>query len=130
MSASDGEFPIAPQVEPYVPAAPKLVPGAGLEPARPNKGTPDFKSGAYHQFRHPGGLRIAALSGLFARRELEARRNLGRRCADDERDLLVWLEDQRGGIADLQLAVEVPGHPGVPADRVRVEIDGPLREEL
>jgi hypothetical protein len=31
------------------------MPGAGLEPARPARGTPDFKSGAYHQFRHPGG---------------------------------------------------------------------------
>jgi hypothetical protein len=30
------------------------MPGAGLEPARPIEGTPDFKSGAYHQFRHPG----------------------------------------------------------------------------
>src|SRR5439155_27246652 len=106
------------------------VPGAGLEPARPAKGTPDFKSGAYHQFRHPGGLRIAALSGLFARRELEARRNFGRRHADDERDLLVWLEDERRRVAGLLLAVEVPRHPGVPADRVRIEVDGPLREEL
>ena len=31
------------------------VPGEGVEPLRPREGTPDFKSGAYHQFRHPGG---------------------------------------------------------------------------
>jgi hypothetical protein len=35
------------------------VPGEGLEPSRPREGAPDFKSGAYDQFRHPGGPRVA-----------------------------------------------------------------------
>jgi hypothetical protein len=30
------------------------MPGEGLEPSRPLEGAPDFKSGAYSQFRHPG----------------------------------------------------------------------------
>jgi hypothetical protein len=46
------------------------MPEEGLEPSRPAKGTPDFKSGAYHQFRHPGGLRIAAVSASFAWRDV------------------------------------------------------------
>ena len=32
----------------------RLMPGEGVEPSRPRRGTPDFKSGAYRQFRHPG----------------------------------------------------------------------------
>ena len=36
------------------------MPGEGVEPSRPLKGTPDFKSGAYDQFRHPGAARIAS----------------------------------------------------------------------
>jgi len=33
------------------------MPGEGVEPSRPLGGTPDFKSGAYRQFRHPGDLK-------------------------------------------------------------------------
>src|SRR6266571_5044075 len=106
------------------------MPGAGLEPARPNKGTPDFKSGAYHQFRHPGGLRIAAVCASFARRELEARRDLGRGFADNERDFLVGLEDEVRRISGLQLAVDVPPHPLVATHLDGVEEDGPFPEEL
>src|SRR6266851_6776736 len=104
--------------------------GGGTRTRTPPWGAPDFKSGAYHQFRHPGGLRIAAVSGLFARREGEARGNLCRRLAYDERDLLVGLEDEGLGIAGMQLAVQVPRHPRVAAELVRVEIHGPLGEEL
>jgi hypothetical protein len=54
-----------------LPAAPSLfrratnahrlgeIPGEGFEPSRPLKGTADFKSAAYHQFRHPGESRVA-----------------------------------------------------------------------
>src|SRR5206468_7350191 len=38
----------------------RWMPGAGLEPARPRWGTPDFKSGAYDQFRHPGRRSVAS----------------------------------------------------------------------
>jgi hypothetical protein len=34
--------------------------GGGTRTRTPPKGTPDFKSGAYDQFRHPGGGRIEA----------------------------------------------------------------------
>ena len=34
------------------------MPGAGFEPARPAEGTADFKSAAYHQFRHPGAASL------------------------------------------------------------------------
>ena len=33
--------------------------GGGTRTRTPPGGTPDFKSGAYDQFRHPGGGRIA-----------------------------------------------------------------------
>src|SRR6266516_5367601 len=33
--------------------------GEGTRTLTPSTRTPDFKSGAYHQFRHPGGLRIS-----------------------------------------------------------------------
>jgi hypothetical protein len=35
--------------------------GGGTRTRTPPEGTPDFKSGAYDQFRHPGGARIAAV---------------------------------------------------------------------
>src|SRR2546422_95860 len=84
--------------------------GGGTRTRTPPRGTPDFKSGAYHQFRHPGLLRITGVFGSFARAEGVTRRDLGWRLADDERDLLVRLEDQGLGVAGLQLAVEVPLH--------------------
>jgi hypothetical protein len=43
------------------------MPGAGLEPACPASGTPDFKSGASHQFRHPGEPRIAPPGRIYSR---------------------------------------------------------------
>ena len=49
------------------------MPGTGFEPVRPAEGTADFKSAAYHQFRHPGAARVAAykpdqlyVDGIFA----------------------------------------------------------------
>src|SRR3989442_1276095 len=64
--------------------------GGGTRTRTPPWGAPDFKSGAYHQFRHPGLLRITGVSGSFSHAKRVARRNLRRRLADDERDLLVW----------------------------------------
>ena len=37
--------------------------GEGTRTLTPPEETPDFKSGAYDQFRHPGGARIARVSG-------------------------------------------------------------------
>jgi hypothetical protein len=34
------------------------MPGEGFEPSRPTSGTADFKSAAYHQFRHPGAASL------------------------------------------------------------------------
>src|SRR5439155_18120889 len=39
--------------------------GGGIRTRTPPKGTPDFKSGAYDQFRHPGGRRIARPNYVF-----------------------------------------------------------------
>ena len=39
----------------------KMVPEAGLEPARPKSG--DFKSPAYYQFRHSGVIRFMMKTG-------------------------------------------------------------------
>jgi hypothetical protein len=49
-------LPAAPLLFRHATSAHRLgeIPGEGFEPSRPLKGTPDFKSGAYHQFRHPG----------------------------------------------------------------------------
>src|SRR3954453_11128963 len=82
--------------------------GEGTRTLTPPKETPDFKSGAYDQFRHPGGRRIAR--GFFLDAvllEVERGRDLRRRLAVHDRDLLVVLQDQIIGVAAVELPVEV-----------------------
>src|SRR6476659_121574 len=70
-------------------------------------------------------------SRLFALGELVARRNLRRRLADNERDFLVGLQDQRLRISGLRLAVDVPLEPvAVRAEALVVEEDAPFGDEL
>jgi hypothetical protein len=38
--------------------------GGGTRTRTPPWGTPDFKSGAYHQFRHPGAAQNSRAIGL------------------------------------------------------------------
>jgi hypothetical protein len=73
------------------------VPGKGLEPLRPRAGTPDFKSGAYDQFRHPGAPKDS-LAARRCRRRLRGSRawNYGSRPAP-----LPWRQPSRGGHAGL-----------------------------
>src|SRR5256885_17105672 len=83
--------------------------GEGTRTLTPPKETPDFKSGAYDQFRHPGGARIAPAPGrLEARRApVVSRRDLRRRLALDDR-VLVWLvEGDVVRVAEEALAVGV-----------------------
>src|SRR4029453_5648556 len=48
------------------------MPGAGPDPARPAKGAADFKSAAYHRFRHPGPAKdsFAPRESAVARRHV------------------------------------------------------------
>src|SRR6476660_2839879 len=81
--------------------------GEGTRTLTPPEETPDFKSGAYDQFRHPGGARIAP--GLLDAVRLEVVRggDLGRRLAVDDRDRLVVLQDQVVRVSRVELAVQV-----------------------
>src|SRR5919204_3422570 len=109
------------------------MPGEGVEPSRPLKGTPDFKSGAYDQFRHPGRPRIAR-GRSEAWDPVEASRDLLRRGADNDRVLVVLLERDPGRVAVVELPVHVQAPRGqrlaVAADALVRELDAPDAEEL
>src|SRR5919202_4196212 len=101
--------------------------GEGTRTPTPRKGTPDFKSGASRQFRHPGD---ANASGLQPR-PVVRRRDLLRRRPDCEDDLLVRLQLVREGAPGLLLAVDVPLVAlAVRPDALVVQEYAPLREEI
>ena len=92
------------------------MPGAGLEPACPTQGTPDFKSGASHQFRHPGAARIArSLSYLpvVNPREIERKAELAELLLDAARQLGESLEPELVYERFHELLKAVVPHDGV-----------------
>ena len=92
------------------------MPGAGLEPACPTQGTPDFKSGASHQFRHPGAARIArSLSYLpvVNPREIERKAELAELLLDAARQLGESLEPELVDERFHELLKAVVPHDGV-----------------
>src|SRR3954454_21175269 len=83
------------------------MPGEGLEPSCGQKPTPDFKSGAYVQFRHPGAARIAAPGRLQTAEVVGRRDRLRALLADHERDLLVGLQHEAGRVPGVVEPVHV-----------------------
>src|SRR5947209_13960947 len=83
------------------------MPGEGVEPSRPRERTPDFKSGAYDQFRHPGAGNRSPDSDSLKTAEGERGRDVLRRLADHDRDLLVRIELDARRVAAVGPAVQV-----------------------
>src|SRR3954453_5674013 len=111
--------------------------GEGTRTLTPPKETPDFKSGAYDQFRHPGAARIApARQRLEARRApVVLRRDLLRRLAVGDHVLIVVVQNDVVRIAGEGLAVHVelerlPGSRAVAADAALGEPYAPSADEL
>src|SRR5438445_5101046 len=96
------------------------------------RGAPDFKSGASDQFRHPGGARVPlSAGGAGLPVERRARLESLRRLPEHDRDQLVVLEREGGGIPVLLDAVHPPlQRAAVVADALRAEPDAPLAEDL
>src|SRR6266540_3856616 len=113
------------------PAAGEAMPGAGFEPACPAGGHPILSRARLTSFATPAAPRIAANCLLFPWRELVARRDLRRRLADHDRNLLMGVQRQVLRIPCLLLAVDVPLEPvAVRPHAPRVEKHAPLGDEL
>src|SRR5256714_4704442 len=111
--------------------------GEGTRTLTPPKETPDFKSGAYDQFRHPGGARIAPARGrLEARRPpVVLGRDLRRGLAVDDRVLVVLVEDDVVRVSPEALAVDVElewlaGGRAIAADALLRQAHSPDPHEL